>query len=72
MTQKHVIALSAALVLTRPVITPKLSPAATLAWAERVAQWETDVVAVAATCARLNPRFNRPAFLRACGLERKP
>jgi hypothetical protein len=60
MSRKHFKALAEALKAEKPGAN----------WsANKHVQWQLDVNAIAATCARFNGNFKRERFLAACGLE---
>ena len=60
MTQKHFVALAAALKASKPGVN----------WAEsKFGQWKQDVQAVARVCSDMNPRFNYADFYAACGCD---
>jgi len=69
MTQKHLIALAAALRSTRPTRSDGAEPLHRQRLQLRFAQWEQDVVSIANACDESNPRFKRGVFYTACGIE---
>ena len=60
MSRKHFKALAAELKFTKP--SPDKGDAAMI-------QWRSDVRAVSRVCDRMNPSFDAPRFLEACGYD---